>query len=54
MIGLLAGIAIAGFLIWDGIHSVVQHNYKLVFSDDFSNGFNTDVWTKEAEVGGFG
>lgn len=54
MIGILAGLAIAGFLIYDGIASVVKHKYCLVMSDDFSSGFNTSVWTKEQEVGGYG
>lgn len=54
LIGLLAGFAIAGFLIYDGLSSVVHHKYCPVLDDDFSGGFNGDVWTKEAEVGGFG
>lgn len=54
MIGLLVGLCIAGFLVYDGYSSVVHHNYCSVLSDNFSGGFNTDVWTKEAEVGGFG
>jgi hypothetical protein len=54
LIGLALGTAIAAFLVYDGIHSVVHHKYCPVLSDDFSGGFNTDVWTKEAEVGGFG
>lgn len=54
IIGLLAGLAIAGFLVYDGISSVVHHKYCSVLSDDFSSGLNTNVWTQEAEVGGFG
>ena len=55
VIGLLVGLGIAGFLVWDGIRSVVHHKYCPVFSDDFSAGvLNSDIWTKEAEVGGFG
>jgi hypothetical protein len=54
VIGLLLGFAVAGYLIYDGVQSVVQHDYCPVYEDDFSNGFNTDIWTKEAEVGGFG
>lgn len=53
LIGLAIGFAIAGFLIYDGISSVVHHKYCPVMSDDFST-FNTDIWTKESEVGGFG
>ena len=54
IVGIFIGLAISGFLIYDGIKSVVKHNYCLVLSDDFSDGLNTDVWTKEVQVGGFG
>jgi hypothetical protein len=54
LIGLLLGFGIAGFLVYDGLHSVVHHKYCPVFSDDFSSGLNPSIWTKEAEVGGFG
>lgn len=54
IIGLLIGLGIAGFLVWDGLTSVVHHKYCPILSDDFSGGLNTDIWTKEAEVGGFG
>lgn len=54
LIGLLLGLGIAGFLVYDGIRSVVHHKYCPVMSDDFSEGLNTNIWTQEAEVGGFG
>ncbi len=54
LIGLAVGLVIAAYLVYDGIISVVQHNYRLILSDDFSDGLNANVWTKEAEVGGFG
>ncbi|KAE9380419.1 glycoside hydrolase family 16 protein [Stipitochalara longipes BDJ] len=55
LIGLALGFGIAGFLIYDGLKSVVHHKYCPVFSDDFSSGeLNPAIWTKEAEVGGFG
>lgn len=54
IIGLVIGFAIAGFLIYDGLKTVVHHQYCPVLSEDFSGGFNNKVWTKEAEVGGFG
>ncbi|KAH6710771.1 putative beta-1,3-glucan-binding protein [Leptodontidium sp. 2 PMI_412] len=54
IIGLLLGFGVAGFLIYDGMSSVVHHKYCPVMSDDFSQGLNTNIWTKEAEVGGFG
>lgn len=55
IIGMLIGFGIAGYLIYDGIASVTHHKYCPVMSDDFSSGtLNTDIWTQEAEVGGFG
>ena len=54
LIGLLLGFGIAGFLVYDGLSTVVHHKYCPVLSDDFSEGLNTNVWTQEAEVGGFG
>lgn len=54
LIGLALGFGVAGFLIYDGLSSVVHHKYCPVMSDDFSQGLNTNIWTKEAEVGGFG
>ena len=54
LIGLLLGFGIAGFLVYDGLTSVIHHKYCLVLSDDFSEGINTAVWTQEAEVGGYG
>jgi hypothetical protein len=54
VIGIVIGLAISGFLVWDGIRSVVKHNYCLVLQDDFTNGLDTAVWTKEVQVGGFG
>lgn len=51
--GLVLGIIITGILIWDGIRSVAVHKYCPVYTDDFSS-WNSDVWTKEVEVGGFG
>jgi beta-glucanase (GH16 family) len=54
LIGLAFGFLIAGFLVYDGLSSVVHHKYCPVLSDDFSEGLNTNVWTQEAEVGGYG
>lgn len=54
LIGLAVGLAIAGFLVWDGLQSVVNHKYCPVYMEDFSGGLNAKIWTKEAEVGGFG
>ncbi|MCJ1251402.1 hypothetical protein MMC30_008635 [Trapelia coarctata] len=54
LIGLFLGFALAGFLVWDGLRTVVNHVYCPVLDENWSEGFNTQVWTKEAEVGGFG
>jgi len=53
LIGLFIGLCITGILVWDGVRSVARHNYCEVFSDEFSS-WNSKVWTKEVEVGGFG
>jgi len=52
--GIALGLAVTCFLIWDGIRNITNNTYCSVFEDDFANGFNTKIWTKEAEVGGFG
>ncbi|MCJ1483495.1 hypothetical protein MMC06_003663 [Schaereria dolodes] len=54
LIGLAVGFALAGFLVYDGMKTVVNHTYCQVLDEDWSGGFNDKVWTKEAEVGGFG
>lgn len=54
VVGILIGLGISGFLVWDGIRSVVRYKYCPVIDDSFGGGFNTDVWTKEVAVGGFG
>lgn len=54
LLGILLGLCISGFLIWDGMRSVVHHKYCPVLDDDFSNGLDPSVWTKEVQVGGFG
>ncbi|KAK8061687.1 glycoside hydrolase family 16 protein [Apiospora phragmitis] len=54
IIGILVGLGVSGFLVWDGLRSVVHHKYCVVYEDDFHNGFNKDIWTPEVQVGGFG
>lgn len=54
LIGILIGLAISGFLIWDGLSTVVHHKYCPVLDEDFNNDLDTSIWTKEVEVGGFG
>lgn len=54
LIGLALGFCLAGFLVYDGLRTVVNHTYCPVLDEDFSGGLNGKVWTKEVEVGGFG
>lgn len=54
LVGILIGLGISGFLIYDGLSSVVHHKYCPVMDENFDGGLNTDVWTKEVTVGGFG
>ncbi|ETS78403.1 hypothetical protein PFICI_10465 [Pestalotiopsis fici W106-1] len=54
VVGIFIGLCVSGILIWDGLRSVVKHNYCLVLQEDWSGGFDTKVWTKEVQVGGFG
>jgi len=54
LIGLALGFGIAGFLVYDGLSSVVHHKYCPILTEDWSGGINPSIWTQEAEVGGFG
>ncbi|TKA62127.1 hypothetical protein B0A49_11585 [Cryomyces minteri] len=55
IIGIVVGLAISGFLIYDGLKTVVNHVYCPVLDENFSSGtLDPKIWTKEAEVGGFG
>lgn len=54
LIGLFVGLAISGFLIYDGLRTVVNHEYCPILDEDFSKGLDENIWLKEAEVGGFG
>ena len=56
LIGIVAGLAVAGFLIYDGLSGVTNHVYCPVLDADFSAGATLDpkVWLQEVEAGGFG
>jgi len=55
LIGMTIGVLITGYLIYDGLKSVVNHKYCPVLLEDFSEGFDTvNTWQREVEVGGFG
>ena len=52
--GLLVGLGICGVLVYLGLASVVNHKYCPVLLEDWSNGFDESIWTREVEVGGYG
>lgn len=54
LVGIFVGTVIAAFLIWDGLKSVQNYEYCPVLLEDFATGLDPGVWTKEAEVGGYG
>ncbi|KAK5412770.1 hypothetical protein LTR06_005741 [Exophiala xenobiotica] len=54
LIGLIIGFILSGYLVYDGLASVETPEYCTVYEDDFANGFDEKIWTKEVEVGGFG
>lgn len=53
-IGIFVGFLSIGLMVWAGLKSVTNHTYCHVFTDDFSEGFNSTIWTKEVELGGYG
>ncbi|KAF2719452.1 glycoside hydrolase family 16 protein [Polychaeton citri CBS 116435] len=54
IIGIVIGLAVTGFLIYDGLSSVHNHVYCPVLDEDWSGGIDSKFWTKEVEVGGYG
>lgn len=54
LIGIVIGLGISGFLVWDGLRSVDHHKYCPLMDETFGNGFDTNIWSKEVQVGGFG
>lgn len=55
IIGLLAGLVIAGYLIWNGYESVSRNKYCPVMIDDFSMGrLDDSKWMVDVGVGGRG
>ncbi|ORY85571.1 concanavalin A-like lectin/glucanase domain-containing protein [Protomyces lactucae-debilis] len=49
----LALLVVAGYC-YSGYSQVDRHKYCLVVDDDFSNGFNPNVWQLEQQLDGFG
>ncbi|KAJ9134166.1 Concanavalin A-like lectin/glucanase [Pleurostoma richardsiae] len=52
--GFIVGLTAIALLSWTGYSSVSNHQYCEVFIDDFSGGFNSTIWTKHVETGGYG
>ena len=53
LIGLAIGFILAVYLVVSGLFTVQHHNYTLVLDENWSQ-FDTKIWTKESNVGGFG
>ena len=51
--GLVIGLLLAALLVTQGILTVQHHKYTLVLDEDWIM-FDTNIWTKESSVGGFG
>ncbi|KAL2269306.1 hypothetical protein VTJ83DRAFT_1490 [Remersonia thermophila] len=54
ILGIIVGLGISAFLVWDGIRSVVHHEYCPVLFETWENGFDERIWMKEVQVNGFG
>ncbi|KAF2636440.1 concanavalin A-like lectin/glucanase [Massarina eburnea CBS 473.64] len=54
IMGVVAGLILGGFLVWDGLRSVTNYRYCTVLDENFSNGLDGTIWQKEVEVGGYG
>jgi hypothetical protein len=54
IIGILLGVGCTGALVWNGLRQNQMPGYCQILDEDFSGGFNDKIWTKEAEVGGYG
>ena len=54
VMGIIIGLGIAGFLVYNGIGSVINHKYCEVLNEDWKNGFRDEIWTREVELGGYG
>ncbi|KAI8855050.1 concanavalin A-like lectin/glucanase domain-containing protein [Chytridium lagenaria] len=54
-IGIIPSLGVCGVIIWLAVKSVPNYKYCLVLQDDFnSDSINTDVWSHEVGLGGFG
>lgn len=53
LIGIFIGLSLVALLIYNGLTAVINHEYCSILDENFSRGFNINVWTKEVEFGGF-
>ena len=54
LLGIFIGFFLTGLMVWDGLRTNTLPEFCEVLNEDFSSGFNEKIWTKEAEVGGYG
>ena len=55
LLGLLIGLGLGGYMVYNGLQSVPKHTYCSVYDEDWSSGsLDPKVWTHEVEVGGYG
>lgn len=54
VIGILIGLGLTALQVWAGLQRISKHSYCQILDEDWSGGFNEQIWTREVEVGGFG
>jgi hypothetical protein len=54
VIGILIGLGLAALQVWAGLQRISKHSYCQVLDEDWSGGFNEQIWMREVQVGGFG
>ena len=54
IIGIFLGLAISGFLVYDGMRTVVNHQYCQILDESWAGGIDDKVWTKEVQANGYG
>lgn len=54
IVGIVIGVIAAGVIVWDGLTTVTNYNYCSILDEDFTNGLDSTIWSKEVEVGGYG
>lgn len=54
VIGILIGLGLTALQVWAGLQRISKHSYCQILDEDWSGGFNEQIWTREVELGGFG